>query len=1805
MKDLEARITELITCLTSIKSEKEKIDQSLRNSVSTERSAEYPQMEKNISDILKKCTELINKYTVIPSSQLSSTTLSSMIKELEKFKSKIIEELKNLKWKRQPRKCFKHAKLSREFGKLSVPQCSDVLLRLKPEYMTQKVIMTVANMEKLDDDGLEEYETYVDSILGCLDEKEIKVVGIYGIQGMGKTTVMKKLYNRLIEIKSLSGGDNGLEFDHVIMIEYTQQETEEKIVENLQNEIMRQLNIDRDAIKSKHMNANTISTFLRHRKYVLLMDNVLDDINLGELGMRDHHDYKNVVIASWKIEVINSMTDHVVEIEKLTKDAAWRLFENVYGKTVPGEGPFRNSVDKIVELCYGIPFMIQNIAILLRRNEENEDFLKHLKRSLQSNVKSIDDLIRLGEIGKAYEMMYGELGPDIKKCLLYGTLFPIESEIYKDYLIECWIAEGFMMENAVPKVKLNRERGQGILNRLTELKLLQWCSDKKYVKVSMYFRRVAIAQAYPNEEIGVTCVSCDDLEPSNETWTKVRRMSLIGCLTDLPKSPKCYNICTLLLQSKQNLERLADLFFDHMEGLQVLDLSNTEIKSLPTSMSKLVNLKSLYLNDCKHLSSLPPAADKLQKLEFIDICRTLIPSLPKEIKCMVDLRCLRVSFPVKRRNHNSKGKEAEDLDTIIPSGIISKLKKLEELSIDTTFKFVEAEGLAEEMASLKYLTTLCFNFPNVSSFDKSVAQRKSRMSQADFRSFKIFIGSNETQHPCATEFSGILPERRLRFSTNEVFSQACKDLLKQATDFEIIGHDGVKTMNQFESHSVKVCVVEGCKSLKSFSEGYVAGKKQESLLQNLEKLYLYDLQLLQYICEGPAPSKVLVNLTVLTLNGCPKLTKIFDPTLARALKSLRDLNVENCFGIVEVIERSVQEGGHVISEIEEVPAEGSSNSEQNLSDMDILISLRSMKLSNLPNLECICQNNSISWKSLASIIINRCGNLQNLSLTCMNAKKLASIQCEKRWWTTLQVPAELKKRLDPFCSFDKESAEPETHPEGESSTSRGLDVNAWASSNSCTDPPEPSNGNVVHGAQSDEETKNPDVYCYDCLTFFLAPVLSFSSMIRFFPNICIQGNKGVAFFMTRMIGDAFEKNLETIWRLLEAGDALRIGDHGMGGAGKTTLAKQINNRLVKQSQGVFWIRVSQDFSIKSLQDQIDHSVGVKDLLDGNDEVDIRAAKLYKALSQKMKNSVLMLIITTRSLEVCHKMGCQARIAVQKLDEDDAWKLFSETLSLGDEIKLSPQVEEIAKSVAKLCGGLPLAIITVAGSMRGEKSIHSWRNTSAELKESVVGEFEAERNWSENSSQEGCWTKERAGEHNLTKGSDYECVKMHDLVRGMALKISEGKYMVRTGDYSLKEIPKEEEWTEDLEKVSLMKNDIGDIPDGTSPNCPKLSTLLLCWNPLQHIPDSFFYKTKGLVFLNLCYTKISMLPNSVSELKSLEALLLEGCEKLEKVPYLGNLKALKELNLDRTAIKELPQGVEELLSLKSLSIDAPQLEMPPEGLLLKLVRLEYVKFPFHVQVPEQGIENFKQVERFWGRVKNKYFGDCDRGLILSECNVKDEQVLGQDIESLTLRQSLKRLTVRKCGGMKRILRSGQALASQISTLEYIKLTDLEDLKRVVVKRTGEIGPSAAPRQAVFSSLMSLYIHKCNKMKKLGLSALGFPNLQSINIVCCEEMEKIFEDEETAASLPKLRVLWLEELPRLKRVCKATIICNSIWTIWIKNCPRLMKKLPLHLDVPPSPPPTFLRICVEREWWESLEWDDPNLPTLLEPFLSLLC
>ena len=413
---------------------------------------------------------------------------------------------------------------------------------------------------------------------------------------------------------------------------------------------------------------------------------------------------------------------------------------------------------------------------------------------------------------------------------------------------------------------------------------------------------------------------------------------------------------------------------------------------------------------------------------------------------------------------------------------------------------------------------------------------------------------------------------------------------------------------------------------------------------------------------------------------------------------------------------------------------------------------------------------------------------------------------------------------------------------------------------------------------------------------------------------------------------------------------------------------------------------------------------------------------------------------------------------------------------------------------------------------------------------------------------------------------------------------------------------------------------------------------------------------SLTLLDLSRTPIKNLPISISNLKSLSALLLSRCINLVKLCPLSDLGTLKRLDLSYSGIIELPEGMNLLTNLRDLSLDeANSLLKIPKGILPKLTHLQRLALPTYggqAKVRGEEIASLQNLESFggnfynindtdrclssWGESSpNNYLllmGEAymfhrgedlemDKAVHVGEC---DDFVMLCQLKSLKKATDLRTCIVNTCRRMKHVFCSTCCNLPFIQQLEYLKLGYLWNLTELVC--TGSSCESVAAAAAVvpgllptgtFSSLKVFSIEKCHNIKKLFTSTLlsHLQNLERVHVIHCDLLEEIVqvldedqdEDQEVTSSstfsiLPKLKELKLRFLPELKSFCSSRkLVSDSLEKIFIERCPILERFPLLRADSHPS---TLLKcITVDKEWWESIEFDNPNTKDILNPICHL--
>ncbi|XP_050272971.1 uncharacterized protein LOC126716067 [Quercus robur] len=484
--------------------------------------------------------------------------------------------------------------------------------------------------------------------------------------------------------------------------------------------------------------------------------------------------------------------------------------------------------------------------------------------------------------------------------------------------------------------------------------------------------------------------------PKDEDWENANEIYLMDNeLSVLPENPRCPKLSALFLQRNYKLRLIPPAFFNYMPALQILNLSGTNIKSLPNSIIRLVSLKRLFLNECHCFMVLSPKIGELKRLEVLSLEGTEIMDLPLDIKKLTNLTCLEVSFCEVQSNC----RQAMQLNTVVPCGVISVLSQLEELSIDVDPGDERwdacVEDIVNDVCTLKSLYSLKFYFQRVELLSHIQRNIPSLLY------FRFTVGRHVKRImsgvPRDVEFELERWDRCLKYINGVDVPRDIKKVLQHATAFFLDRHATVKKLSNFGIQNMEKlkCLVMGeCSEVQVIideadgyeeddsdeivSESYGTGK---IVLGSLEYMYLYYMESLRSMWEGPGPlqPESLFCLKSLTLCTCPQLTTIFTPGLLANLCNLEELKVDDCPSIKSIVSHDIT-AEHKISYF--------------------LPELKKISLHYMPELVSISNGLHIAPK-LEWLSFYDCPKLKNPLVVEISTQCLKGIKGEMSWWKAL------------------------------------------------------------------------------------------------------------------------------------------------------------------------------------------------------------------------------------------------------------------------------------------------------------------------------------------------------------------------------------------------------------------------------------------------------------------------------------------------------------------------------------------------------------------------------------------------------------------------------------------------------------------------------------------------------------------------------------------------------------------------------------------------------------------------------------
>ncbi|XP_077221981.1 disease resistance protein At4g27190-like [Tasmannia lanceolata] len=792
-------------------------------------------------------------------------------------------------------------------------------------------------------------ESYEETLWRCLHDENYSMVCVHGMGGVGKTTLMKTINNKLVGTR---------DFDVVIWVTVSK----DLNIERTQLAIGSKLGLRFGGDEDQESRRRKIFARLKNSRYVLMLDDLWEEIILDDVGIPkpDKVNKCKIVLSTRFLRVSNAMeVDMQFKVKILGDEEAWNLFHEKTGEVVLLPDIQALAVE-VVKECGGLPLAIITVGRAMRGKERKKVWLDALRALKESAVPEIEGMEP--KVFRSLKLSYDCLEEDnIKPCFLYCALYPEDTEIYVPELVKYWTMEGFA--NNVDNLEDASNNGHRIIERLKDACLLEVLGEN-YVKMHDLIRDLAIWITSSSMKEGPKFLVKAGMglkeAPKENMWEGVERVSLMkNQIERLPTGPNCPTLLSIFLQQNYVLRTIPSSFFELMPQLRVLDLSHTNIQSLPMSLSSLVNLRALILISCCCLIEVPPLGH-LKQLQFLNLRESNgIQELPQGIEELVNLKSLDLSYMCSV--------------TTIPYTTICSLSSLEELRmIGTPIKWAKEGGLDDvnegtgyslaELAMLTHLYSLDITVTDIDCLSQDSFHRRQLSS---LRKFNFEFGKIKTLMIKLRS-----SDKKLCVYGCEYFPPCCKIIQEYAEGIGIYECNGLKRgISEIAGHSLTLrnLAITNCSQVDCIIDNGDVG-------HNIEWMHLSGLPNLKKLIMGHG-SLSLRQLQTLVIGYCEQLSgTLFSSNLVHQLDKLENLTIYDCDKIEEIIE----EGDNMLVLNHALP------------------SLRRLQLEHLYGLRSICSTR-VSFTSLETMRIFLCTKLKKLP-SCPSIRKF---KADRKWFEEL------------------------------------------------------------------------------------------------------------------------------------------------------------------------------------------------------------------------------------------------------------------------------------------------------------------------------------------------------------------------------------------------------------------------------------------------------------------------------------------------------------------------------------------------------------------------------------------------------------------------------------------------------------------------------------------------------------------------------------------------------------------------------------------------------------------------------------
>ncbi|KAI3795551.1 hypothetical protein L1987_38206 [Smallanthus sonchifolius] len=279
------------------------------------------------------------------------------------------------------------------------------------------------------------FDKEAEKVVGWLkaETKELDVISVVGMGGLGKTTLVKKVYN-----------DSSVQYEFYIRswVYVSQVYNTREVFVKILYDVTRE---NRDTSQwSVDMIAEELKSRLKDVKYLIVLDDIWTKKTWDDLKivLPNTKNGSRIVITSRNKDVAihANTTLPPYQLRFLTDDESWELLEKkVFPKGTRCVTELENLGKQIAKKCYGLPLAIVVIAGILKKKDKMRSSWEKVEEKVNTYVAMEPE-----QCMEVLALSYNHLPYDLKACFLYFGVFPEDFEIPVWKLIHIWVDEGFI-----------------------------------------------------------------------------------------------------------------------------------------------------------------------------------------------------------------------------------------------------------------------------------------------------------------------------------------------------------------------------------------------------------------------------------------------------------------------------------------------------------------------------------------------------------------------------------------------------------------------------------------------------------------------------------------------------------------------------------------------------------------------------------------------------------------------------------------------------------------------------------------------------------------------------------------------------------------------------------------------------------------------------------------------------------------------------------------------------------------------------------------------------------------------------------------------------------------------------------------------------------------------------------------------------------------------------------------------------------------------------------------------------------------